>query len=75
MEPKRTPGQAEGTQEDADNALNSNRQQGQLRAEKAHDREHEALSREPGRTPGQAEGTREQAEGSLDKQKQTQKQK
>ena len=69
MEPKRTPGQAEGTQEDVDNALNSDRQQGRSQAEKAHRQEQEALSREPGRTPGQAEGTTEQAEGSLRKQK------
>lgn len=69
MEPKRTPGQAEGTQEDVDNALDENRQRGQSRADNAHVREREALSREPGRTPGQAEGTREQAEGSLRNQK------
>jgi hypothetical protein len=65
MEPKRTPGQAEGTQEDADNALDQDQQRRQARAVGAHQREQAALSREPGRTPGQAEGTTEQAEGSL----------
>ena len=56
-EPKRTPGQAEGTEEDAQNALNKGASSSSGKTEK--------LDKEPGRTPGQAEGTKEQAKGSL----------
>lgn len=66
-EPKRTPGQAEGTEEDIQNALDEDLQRRQSRAGNAEQRER--LSREPGRTPEQAEGTEEQAEKSLRKQK------
>lgn len=66
-EPKRTPGQAEGTERDIDNALDENAERRQARADQSDERER--LAREPGRTPGQAEGTEEQAEGSLRNQK------
>lgn len=66
-ESKRTPGQAEGTEEDVENSLNKDQQRQQSRSDKAHQREQ--LDREPGRTPEQAEGTEEQAEGSLRNQK------
>lgn len=69
MEPKRTPGQAEGTEEDVKNALEQDQQRRQAQAASAHRREQADMSREPGRTPGQAEGTEEQAEGSLRNQK------
>ena len=62
-EPKRTPGQAEGSEEQVQSALNEG-QQSKGRAQQRED-----LDREPGRTPGKAEGTEEQAEGSLRNQK------
>ena len=60
---KRTPGQAEGTEQDIDIALDENAQRRQARADAAQ--QHDPLAREPGTTAGQAEGTEEQAEGSL----------
>jgi hypothetical protein len=62
----RTPGQAEGTEQDIDAAL------GQKQPQPAGNRgkqQQNPLNREPGTTPGQAEGTEEQAEGSLRHQK------
>jgi hypothetical protein len=56
MEPKRTPGKAEGTEEDADIALNNDPQQRQAQAAHAQRREEQNTSQEPGRTPGKAEG-------------------
>lgn len=64
-EPKRTPGQAEGTEEDVQSALGE-KPKGKQRTGGSKD---EQMDREPGRTPGQAEGTEEQAEGSLRNQK------
>lgn len=66
-EQKRTPGQAEGTEQDIEIALDENQQRRQARADSDYQREQ--LDREPGRTPGQAEGTEEQADGSLRNQK------
>lgn len=66
-EPKRTPGQAEGTEEDVQNALDEDQQRRQSQAGSAEQRER--LDKEPGRTPEQAEGTEEQAKGSLRNQK------
>lgn len=60
---KRTPGQAEGTEQDIDIALDENAQRRQARADAAQ--RQDPLAREPGTTPGQAEGTEAQAEGSL----------
>lgn len=62
-EPKRTPGQAEGSEEQVEDALNEG-QQSKGRAQQRED-----LDQAPGRTPGQAEGTEEQADGSLRDQK------
>lgn len=62
-EPRRTPGQAEGTEEDIENTLDQNKRRRQSRPGGAQQRA--ALDGEPGRTPEQAEGTEEQAEGSL----------
>jgi hypothetical protein len=56
MEPKRTPGKAEGTEEDADNALNNDPHQRQAQAAHAQRCEEQTTSEEPGRTPGKAEG-------------------
>ncbi len=61
----RTPGQAEGTEEDADAALGQEQQQSSNKGK----HQQNPLDREPGTTPGQAEGTEEQAEGSLRHQK------
>ena len=63
QEPKRTPGQAEGTPEEVDNALDKNDRRRREKAAEPREREH--LQQEPGRTPEQAEGTEEQADGSL----------
>jgi|GEM_PF-2268222 len=62
----RTPGQAEGTEEDIDAALGEIQQQ---QASNTGKRQQNPLEQEPGTTPGQAEGTEEQAEGSLRHQK------
>ena len=58
----RTPGQAEGTEQDIDAALGEKPQRPTSHSGKPHPN---PLEREPGTTPGQAEGTEEQAEGSL----------
>jgi hypothetical protein len=69
MEAKRTPGQAEGTEEDIDNLLSGNAKGQKSSQGKTGAQQHDPLDRESGRTPGQAEGTEEQAEGSLRNQK------
>lgn len=66
-EPKRTPGQAEGTEEAIDSTLGEDTHKRRA-GQQATDQQAPA-EREPGRTPGQAEGTCEQADGSLSKQK------
>jgi hypothetical protein len=58
----RTPGQAEGTEQDIDATLGEHSQQPAGNSGKP---QQNPLEREPGTTPGQAEGTGEQAEGSL----------
>lgn len=63
----RTPGQAEGTEEDVRSALNENQQP--RRAGAAGERQSKRMEQEPGTTPEQAEGTEEQAEGALRHQK------
>ncbi|HBY93787.1 MAG: hypothetical protein M5U01_26435 [Ardenticatenaceae bacterium] len=54
-DPGRTAGQAEGTKEDVERALQGRKGGGQL----------EKSPRDPGRTPGQAEGTEEDVEKAL----------
>jgi hypothetical protein len=62
MEPKRTPGAAEGTEEDIDIALEANQQERQSKAQAAQAREEQRRMQEPGRTPGKAEGVDEESD-------------
>ena len=61
MDPKRTPGKAEGSEEDADIALMEDEKKRQAMAQKAQQCEQQQLAQEPGHTPGSAEGTDESA--------------